>query len=363
MGITAIGARLDDLDTPVLAVDLNILEANIADAAARYRTLGVGWRPHTKGQKVPAIVHRELAAGAIGITCAKLSEAEVMAAAGIRSILIANQVVGRQKVARLANLARSADVIAAVDSIENMQEIAAAGQEFGTPVAVVIEVDIGMGRAGVLPEAVAALAEQAASTPGIRFRGVMGWEGHARATADPVARRPVIEQAVGLLVQAAEQCRAAGLAVEIVSCGGTGTEYAAAAMPGVTEIQAGGIIFNDVYYSRLGLARPFALSVISTVTSRPAPARIVTDAGLKAMSADHALPQPRSLGTVARVSLSAEHGVVELATPAEQPCVGDRLEWIVGYADTTVFLHDELYAVRDGRVEAIWPVTARGKLQ
>ena len=140
------------------------------------------------------------------------------------------------------------------------------------------------------------------------------------------------------------------------------TEKFSSRIPGVTEIQAGGIIFNDVYYSMLGLDYDFALTVLSTVTSRPNPTRIVTDAGRKTMSGDTAMPQPRGLTGVKSVSLSAEHGRIELEEPNLDLKVGDKLEWIVGYGDTTVCLHDVMYGIRDGIVEVVWPILARGKL-
>jgi len=327
------------------------------------REMGVGWRPHAKGHKVPAIAHMEIAAGAIGITCAKLGEAEVMVSAGIKNILIANQVVGPRKVTRLANLCKRAEVIVAVDSLENVLELDAAGRQKGVRIPVVVEIDTGMGRCGVQPgEPAVALSHRIHDCAGLRYMGLMTWEGHARRYRDPEERRTVCEKSVGLLTWTAQLCRESGLPVEVVSCGGTGTEKFSSRIPGVTEIQAGGIIFNDVYYSMLGLDYDFALTVLSTVTSRPNPTRIVTDAGRKTMSGDTAMPQPRGLTGVKSVSLSAEHGRIELEEPNLDLKVGDKLEWIVGYGDTTVCLHDVMYGIRDGIVEVVWPILARGKL-
>ncbi len=364
MAHPAIGTRKEELDTPVLLVDLDALERNIARTAARLREAGVAWRPHTKGQKVPEIARLEVAAGAIGVTCAKLGEAEVMVDAGIGSVLIANQIVGPQKVERLANLNRRAEVIVAVDCPEHVRELDAAGRRHGLRLPVVIEVDIGIARCGVQPGAnVVELARAIVDSPGLRFMGVMGWEGQTRRELDPAARRPLVEAAVGELVASAEACRAAGIPVEIVSCGGTGTEEFSSRIPGVTEIQAGGIVFNDAYYHRLGLDRDFALTVLSRVVSRATPTRIVTDAGKKALSVDNTPPQPLSLPAVSSIALSAEHGKIELVEPSERPQVGETVEWLVGYSDTTVCLHDEMYALRGGRVEAVWSILGRGKLR
>jgi D-serine deaminase-like pyridoxal phosphate-dependent protein len=173
-----------------------------------------------------------------------------------------------------------------------------------------------------------------------------------------------VRSSIGLLTDTAERCRQAGLPIEIVSCGGTGTYWLTAAVPGVTEIQAGGGIFGDVLYAeQYGLDHEFAMTVMTTVISRPNPQRIVVDAGKKTMSSDGAPPRPLGLEGVRSVSLSAEHGKVELDRPNTSLKVGDRLEWIVGYTDTTVLLHDELYGTRDDTVEIVWPVLGRGKLR
>ncbi len=364
MSSTLVGQRVEDLDTPVLLVDLDALEENIAQAAALFKGRGVSWRPHTKGQKVPAIAHMEVAAGAIGVTCAKLGEAEVMAACGIKSILIGSQVVGPHKAVRLANLCRRSEVIVAVDSLYNIEELAQAAQCAGVTIPVVIEVDIGMKRCGVQPgEPALRLAQEICARDGLRFMGLMGWEGHIRRIADVAERETSCRQSVGLLVETAELCRQHGLPVEIVSCGGTGTHEFSSLVPGVTEVQAGGIIFNDVYYSRLGLKHRPAMTVVSTVTSRPDPRRIVTDAGKKTMSSDSAPPHPIGIPGVQTARFSAEHGSIELDAPLESPSVGDKVTWIVGYGDTTVALHDELVGFRNGVVEVVWPILARGKLR
>jgi len=358
-----VGADIRDVDTPVLVVNLDVLEDNIARAARFFRELGVSWRPHTKGQKVPAIAHMEIGAGAIGITCAKLGEAEVMAAAGIDNILIANQVVGQHKVRRLASLCRQVQVITAIDSLENARELHEAGVEKGLGIPVVVEVDIGMQRCGVQPgEPTVELSLEADAMSGLRYVGIMGWEGHARRHKDPVQRKQVCDEAIGSLVRSARLCRERGLSVDIVSCGGTGTQEFSSRVPGITEVQAGGIIFNDMYYAALGLEHEFAMTVMSTVVSHPQPGRIVTDAGKKAMSSDAAVPRPRAIDGVEEVRFSAEHGTVITSEPLDLK-VGDRLEWIVGYGDTTVALHDELYGVRDGKVEVVWPISGRGKIR
>ena len=365
--MSLIGLPKQEIDTPALLVDLAALERNIERMArVIVREAGVRWRPHTKGIKTPAIAHMLLGAGASGVTCAKLGEAEVMAAAGIRDILIANQVVGPQKVARLVNLRRHADVVSAVDCVEQIEALDRAAREKGVRLRVVIEVNVGMNRAGVEPgEPVLSLARKIAALPGLQFAGVMTWESLALRIADQEEKRRVVAEALQKLTGSAKLCRDAGLPAEIVSCGGTGTYWMSAFQPGVTEIQAGGGVLGDLNYSRNFRVpgHEHALTVLSTVTSRPTPTRIICDAGRKTMSTEAGPPEPAGIANVKSVGLSAEHGKIELEAPGETPRVGDKIEWIVAYGDVTVALHDVFYGIRDGRVEVVWPILGRGKLQ
>ncbi|MCE2438812.1 MAG: DSD1 family PLP-dependent enzyme [Candidatus Latescibacteria bacterium] len=361
-----IGCRKEDLDTPALLVDLPTLERNTRKMADTIiRQAGVRWRPHTKGMKTPALAHRLLEAGAIGITCAKLGEAEVMAAGGVRDILIANQIVGPRKIARLVNLRRHADVMVCVDNENNVRQLNLAAVEKGVRVRVLIEVDVGMNRAGVAPgEPVLSLAQIVAACPGLQFSGLMTWEAHTLAIEDIHEKRRLIAESLSRITTSADLCRRNGLPVDIVSCGGTGTYWISAFQPGITEIEAGGGIFGDIRYRTVfGVKHEYALTVLSTVTSRPTPARIICDAGKKTMSSDAAVPEPIGIPNVTSVALSAEHGKIELSVPAQTPRVGETIEFVAGYSDTTVVLHDELYGIRDGAVEAVWPLPARGRLQ
>jgi D-serine deaminase-like pyridoxal phosphate-dependent protein len=362
---TMTGRPVAELETPVLLVDLDVLERNIARMRRIIITeAGVGWRPHTKGIKVPALAHKLLRAGAIGITCAKLGEAEVMAAAGIDHILIANQVVGPSKLARLARLARDVDVIVAVDCEEHVEALDAAARQAGSQLPVVVEVNVAMDRAGVEPgEPTVSLAKAVASRRGVRLAGLMGWEGGRIAgLPDREEKRRAIAEAVGRLTRSADDCRRAGLPIEIVSCGGTGTYWIAATQPGVTEVQAGGGVFGDVHYRKdYGVEHEYALTVLTSVVSRPTATRIVCDAGWKSMSRVPSLPEPFGVAGVKSVALSAEHATVELAGATAVPRVGDRLEFVVGYSDATVFLHDHLYGVRAGHLEVVWPIAGRGR--
>jgi D-serine deaminase-like pyridoxal phosphate-dependent protein len=353
------------LDTPALLVDLDVMESNIAHIAQVCRAHDVQWRPHFKGHKTLEIAQMQISAGAIGVTCAKLGEAEILAGNGIRDILIANQIVGPLKVRRLMRLLESADVIVSVDSVENVRELAEAARQVGKNLRVVIEVNIGMNRAGAEPGTpVLALAHEVARHPSLRLVGIMGWEAHTTAIADPVEKEKAVASAIALLTQSAELCRKAGHDIRIVSCGGTGTLLYCVEQPGVTEVQVGGAVMNDEHYRwHFNIDLPFSLTVLATVTSRPTPTRVILDAGRKAMSIDMALPRPLDVPPVREVRLSAEHAKLELESPSDWPRVGDRVEFIPGYTDTTVHLHEEMVALRNGRVEAIWKVAGRGKIK
>ena len=360
-----IGLPKTAVETPALLVDLDVMEANIERIVGACRAAGINWRPHSKGTKTPEIVRKELDAGAIGVTCAKLGEAEIMAAAGIRDILIANQIVGPQKIRRLMALFERADPIVAVDSVENVAGLADAAASTGRRLRVVIEVNVGMNRAGVEPgPAAVTLANEIARHRGLRFSGLMAWESHAVRIAAPAEKEQVIVEAIGRLTATAAACREAGHAVDIVSCGGTGTFPVCVRQPGVTEVQIGGAILSDMHYrTHYHADFPCALTVLATVISRPTPARIVLDAGRKTMSGDAAMPEPIGLPPVRNMRLSAEHATIELESPSERPRIGDKVEFIAGYSDTTVHLHEEIVGTRQGRIEAVWRVAARGKIK
>lgn len=362
---TFVGLPVSELDTPALLVDIETMDRNIAHIAGVARQHGVQWRPHAKGHKTPAITHRQMAAGAIGATVAKVSEAEVMAAAGVQDILIANQVVGPIKTRRLAALIAStgADVIVSVDNAANVHELDAAAAAFGVKPRVVVEVNSGMQRCGVAPgEATVELAKMVDASPNLRFAGVMAWEGHTVSMADHEQRGSEIAKAIGRLTASADAVRAAGLPVDIVSCGGSGTYLYAAPQPGITEIQAGGGTMGDGFYRDLEAQIEPALTLLSTVTSRPAADRIITDAGRRAVDPSTKEPGVRGIDGVTGMKFSAEHGTILLDGPAEWPRVGDRIEYEVNYTDQAVHLHENIYGVKDGVVQAVWPVACRGKI-
>jgi D-serine deaminase-like pyridoxal phosphate-dependent protein len=360
-----LGVTKAELDTPALCLDLDLMEANIRAIADVCRRHGVSWRPHAKGHKVAAIARAEVAAGAIGATCAKLAEAELMAAGGTRDLLIANIVVGPQKLRRLVELRRQADPIVCVDHLDQAVALSRVMAEAGLRLRVLIEVDIGLARVGVPPGApTVSLARELARLPGIDFAGVMGYEGHLLAVASLDDKARQIDEALSLLVETADAIRAAGLPCPIVSCGGTGSYLYSIRKPGITEVQAGGAIFMDAYYRHKcqvpDLA--YALTIVTTVVSRPTPERAIIDAGRKTVHGDSHPPLVVGRDDIHVGRLSAEHGELRLDPSAQRLAIGERLELVPGYADLTTVLHDQYYCFREGRLVETWPIEARGKL-
>lgn len=365
MLLSPIGLPLSELDTPALLLDLDRLEHNVRTMSDHFRAAGVQWRPHAKAFKTPAIAHLLRRAGAIGVTVAKVSEAEVMAAAGIDDILIAHLVVGRPKALRLAALQRQADVKVAVDHPDHLPALASAARDFGTKIGVVVDVDLGLGRTGVASAADArALAGRVADTPGLRLDGLMGYEGHTLYIQDPDEKRAAIRQAIGRLEEARATLEDAGLPCRIVSAGGSGSYQITAGLPGVTELQAGGGIFACMYYTdlcRVEGHRP-AISVLATVVSRPQHGRAILDAGRKSVSDYRVMPTLPGCPGARVVGLSAEHMTIDSDSAADLQ-IGSKLEVIPGYSDFTFVLHDRVLGHRNGVVEAVWALWGRGMLQ
>jgi D-serine deaminase-like pyridoxal phosphate-dependent protein len=255
-------------------------------------------------------------------------------------------------------------MIVAVDQAENIHDLSQAMVQAGSTIHLLVEVDVGMHRCGVpTAEAALALAEQAVQLPGLHFSGVMGYEGHTVFEADVAQRKRNVEQAMSMLVGAAELIRQEGLQVEIVSAGSTSTFNQTGVFPGVTEIQAGSYIFMDTKYSGMGLPFRCALSVLATVISMPVPERAILDAGMKVLTTDNGMPELVAPAGIKLVRFSEEHGKLEVDPNLAALHVGDRLELIPSHVCTTVNLHDRYYVLRGDKLDAIWPVTGRGKSQ
>lgn len=368
----AIGHPLAELDTPAYCVDLTVMESNLRLMADWMRERGKHWRPHVKCHKIPEVAQLQHAAGALGVTCAKVSEAMVFASAGIQDILIAHFLVGHHKLTRLVEVRRISDVIATVDHYVQAEALSAAMSAAGMDCRVIIEVNIGLERAGIRPGSdFRDLVRGIRDLPGVRLCGLMGYEGHLLRIPDLDEKRKAIAGAMAVLGECREQMEREGVAVDIVSAGGTGSFQFTADCPEVTEIQAGGGIFGDPFYQQQCLTQGLesALFVLSSVVSRPKLERAILDAGRKSVNPEHCAPQVpttvsgRPLPDAVVQGLSAEHLTLELGAESQHLHIGDKVRIIPGYADLTTPLHDVLYGIRGDRVELAWPIAARGKLQ
>lgn len=358
------GDPLEHIDTPALVIDLDMMEGNIRRMADFFADKTADLRPHTKTHKTPILAHKQIEAGAQGVTCAKLGEAEVMAAAGIRDILVANQVVGRIKINRLVALSRHSDIIVAADDAGNVREISEAAQAAGTTVNMIIEVDVGMQRCGVPPgEPALELAQVIEKEPGVNFRGIMGYEGHIIGEPDNDIRYAECRKSMTMLTETADFIRDGGLPVEIVSGGGTGTYSVTGAFPGMTEVQAGSYILMDATYQKRIPEFDCALTVYTMIVSRPGDELAVADAGLKTMTNDMGIQSVRGVEDASLIKQSEEHVKIQLPGASCPLRPGDKIHIIPSHGCTTINLHDRFYGVRNGIVETVWDIAGRGRIQ
>jgi 3-hydroxy-D-aspartate aldolase len=363
----AVGMDEGEVATPALVVDLDMFEANLARMQALAADAGMALRPHAKTHKSPDIGRAQVAVGAVGLCCQKVSEAEALVAGGIGDVLVSNQVRQPRALARLAALAHRARVAACVDDAGGVAALAAAVAAAGTEVGVLVELDVGAGRCGCRSaDEAAALARAVAAAHGLRFEGLQAYHGGAQHIVDPEARRAVIEAAAARVREAVAALGAAGLECPRVTGAGTGSFPFEAASGVWTELQCGSYVFMDADYGRVrgsgndGLwGFGHALFVLAGVMS-VAPGRAVLDAGLKAMSGESGVPRVAGRPDLVCRGLSDEHAVLD--DPAGSLKVGDRVRLIPGHCDPTVNLWDDYVGLRGGRVECLWPVSARGKV-
>jgi D-serine deaminase-like pyridoxal phosphate-dependent protein len=356
-----IGRPLAELDTPTLLLDRAASERNVAKMAAFFRDRPAKLRPHFKNHKCVTLAKRQLAAGAVGMTCAKLGEAEVLVEHGFQDVLIANQVVGDVKLARLARLATWARIGVAVDHWDQAVAISNAATAAGAIVHLLIEVDIGMGRCGVPPGAPAAeLARRMARLPGVRFAGLQAFEGHLVNVLDRPERTDRARAAMQLAIDTRRMLETAGLAVACVSGCSSATYDSTGTMPGVDEVQAGTYATMDRQYHRLVPEFEIALSVLVRVISRPGPGKAVLDLGVKGAGSEFGVPAIRDFPDVEIPFFLAEEHTVVRNAPAWD--IGQELELIPSHACTTCNLYRELVVHEDGRVVEVWPIEASGRL-
>jgi len=340
------------------------MEANIERMASFCRGISASLRPHSKTVKAPVLAHKQMDAGAIGICCAKVGEAEVMVAGGIKDIFITNQVVTPTKIARLMSLAHQARITVAVDTADNVADLSRAAVKHGLQLEVLVEVDVGTHRSGVQAgEPALNLATAVERAPGLKFAGLMGYEGTCVFIPDFETRETSTKKALDPLLQTVELVERSGIPVGVVSSGGTGTYNITGLLPRITELEAGSYIFMDGRYRSVLQDFECALSVLSTVVNRPAPDRATIDAGVKAMSTDFGLPQPKDLPGAELFGLSEEHGHIRLEQEAARLRVGDLVEIIPSHCDTTINIHSHYFGVRKGVLEAVWEISARGRFR
>ena len=351
-----------ELDTPALLVDLDALEHNARLMSRRCAEAGLDWRPHVKACKAPAMALRLLDAGAVGITCAKASEALAMANGGITDILIANEVVGAQKVARLVEVATLATLCVAVDDAANIREISAAADAAGVTIDLLVDIDVNLHRCGVTPGAAPALCALISDLPSVRLRGLMGYEGHVMGLPDDEKERETAASA-SILSAASERCRADGHEIGVLSGGGSGNYRYVLDQGVLNELQAGGAALMDLTYELMGVGgHRRALSLICQVVSAAQPERAAGDAGWKSTGRHTGLPSVVKPDGWRCVGLSAEHTHLS-RTGGQALQIGDRVEMVPHYSDSTVLLHRTLYAHRGGLVEEAWQISGSGALQ
>ena len=353
----------EEMETPALLIDLDFLEYNIATMAKFINNKKAKLRPHFKTHKCPTISHKQINAGAKGITCAKLGEAETLVLAGIKDVLIANTIVQPSKIMRLASLAHGdAKISVAADNQQNISFLSEAATTVGSTIHVLVEVDIGMERCGVnTPEEVLLLARKILEASGLVFEGIQAYEGHLVYNTDIEARRQGVRKGADKLNKIKAFIENNGISANQVSGGGTGTYNITGNDMIWTEIQAGSYIFMDTIYERLGLDFKNALSILATVIHKRS-GMAVTDAGLKVCSTEQGPPRIKKYPHLKfHDELSEEHGTI--IDPRDELTYLKKIEYIPSHCCTTVNLHDHFYCMRNGYLESVWPISARGKSQ
>lgn len=363
-----IGQPLAEVDTPALILDLDAFERNMRLLNESLAGRNIKLRPHAKSHKCPEIGKRQMALGAVGVCCQKVSEAEAMADGGVNDVLIANEVVGVAKLKRLTALAKRAQIAVCADNTENVTALDAAAREAGVTLNVLVEVNVGANRCGAEPgEPAFRLAKQIHESPHLKFAGLQAYQGSAQHLRKTEERRAAIESACAMVKRTTALLAQAGIPCERVTGAGTGSYMFEATSSEYHELQTGSYIFMDADYAKndwteSGIPRfEHSLFVWASVMSCPAADRAIVDAGLKASSIDSGMPCVFDTPGVEYIKASDEHGVLKLAPGTSLP-LGHKLKLVPGHCDPTVNLYDHYVCVRKGVVEALWPITARGSL-
>ena len=358
-----------DIQTPCLVVDLDALERNIVKMGQYAKEMGVRHRVHGKMHKsVDIALLQEKLGDSCGVCCQKVSEAEVFARGGIKDVLVSNQVRDPAKIDRLARLPLlGARTIVCVDDIDNVAELAAAGAKHDTKIECLVEIDCGAGRCGVAEgQPVVDIAKAIAATPGLTFSGIQAYQGAMQHMESYTARKEKIDIAVGMVARTVEMLKAEGLECDIVGGGGTGSYYFEGNSGVFNELQCGSYAFMDADYQRIHDEKGERISefenslfILTSVMSHTKADKAICDAGLKAQSVDSGLPYIFGRDDVEYIKCSDEHGVI--SDPAGVLKVNEKLKLVPGHCDPTCNVHDYYVGVRNGKVETLWPVSARGK--
>ncbi|AUM73827.1 3-hydroxy-D-aspartate aldolase BhcC [Paracoccus jeotgali] len=365
------GMDVADIQTPCLILDLDALERNVKKMGDYARDHGMRHRAHGKMHKSVDVLRLQMElGGAVGVCCQKVSEAEVFARAGIKEILVSNQVRDPAKIDRLARLPKlGAEMIVCVDDVDNIADLSAAAQKHGTELGVFVEIDCGAGRCGVTTtEAVVEIAKAADAAPGLTFKGLQAYQGAMQHMDDFDARKAKLDAAIAQVTDAVEALTEIGLKPELVSGGGTGSYYFESNSGVYNELQCGSYAFMDADYGRIHDQDgnridqgewENALFILTSVMSHAKPDKAIVDAGLKAQSVDSGLPFIYGRDDVKYIKCSDEHGVVD--DPQGVLAINEKLRLVPGHCDPTCNVHDWYVGIRNGKVETLWPVSARGK--
>ncbi|WP_449287765.1 3-hydroxy-D-aspartate aldolase BhcC [Marinobacter salarius] len=368
----AIGMDESEIQTPCLILDLDALERNIKKMGDYAKTHGMRHRVHGKMHKSVDVARlQEKLGGAVGVCCQKPSEAEVFARAGIKDILVSNQVCDPLKIDRLAQLPKHGGrIIVCVDDIENVSDLSGAAQKHGTELHCFVEIDCGAGRCGVnTPEDVVTIAQAIETAPNLKFTGIQAYQGAMQHMDSYEDRKTKLDAAIAMVQKAVDALKAVGLEPQIVSGGGTGSYYFESNSGVYNELQCGSYAFMDADYGRIHDKDgkridqgewQNALFILTSVMSHTKPDKAICDAGLKAQSVDSGLPFIFGRNDVEYIKCSDEHGVI--ADPEGVLRINERLRLVPGHCDPTCNVHDWYVGIRGGKVESLWPVSARGKV-
>ncbi len=358
--------KKEQIETPTLLIDLDILESNIKTMADFLKERKAKLRPHYKSYKCPTISHKQIAAGAKGITCSKVGEAETLVNAGIKDVYIANEIVDPVKILRIAGLAHGdAKIGVAVDDSKNISDLSEAAKKYGSTIYVLIEVDVGMNRCGInTPEEAIVLAKQIIDAPGLVFEGIQAYEGHLVYSTEIPGytdeyRRTGVKKMIEKVSKIKSVLEDNGIQVKEISGAGTGTYNITGDNTIWTEIQAGSYVLMDNIYNRVGLKFKSALTVLSTIMHKR-PGMAIADIGLKTCTTEQGPPEIKGYPNLKMFEeLSEEHGLISDLN--DEFTYGQKIEFIPSHCCTTVNLHDQFYCVRNGLLEATWPIAGRGK--